>query len=279
MDNSDTTDWHIDREIKDYQSFIDYEWVKRVDDKVTGTPYQKFYDRLLFQWKGTANTSRMPVTVVQVCKAYNYGATRSNKPRPLRLINELASKSISNVLPSLNAEQVGRIIKNIRELESNVERDYKKLVPKFDKQEVWDTLLGIREFSIAILVAERICYANLFFAYEDFLIKVLKKITSRESIRTTDKKEFKKIIKEALSDDEAYNNYWGCDDINIPKLVRNAISHAGGDETDELKGVKHGIEVIDERLQITATHTRQLYVTLSQAVENLVDQLTLGGKC
>jgi sugar phosphate isomerase/epimerase len=38
--------------------------------------------------------------------------------------------------------------------------------------------------------------------------------------------------------------------VNAARLVRNALAHHGGKETDQLKKVSHGVDILDGVLQV-----------------------------
>lgn len=58
--------------------------------------------------------------------------------------------------------------------------------------------------------------------------------------------------------------------MNIAKLVRHALSHAGGRETADLKKQKHGITLIKGVLQIVPHDNHNLLRRLRAGVERLV---------
>jgi hypothetical protein len=59
-------------------------------------------------------------------------------------------------------------------------------------------------------------------------------------------------------------------EINICKLVRNALSHADGSETADLKKQKHGVVVLKGKLQIVPDDNHKLLRRLRAGVEALV---------
>jgi hypothetical protein len=91
------------------------------------------------------------------------------------------------------------------------------------------------------------------------------------SLRSTDKKAFNDALRTALAEDIT-GPCWSHHEINIPRLIRHALSHNGGRVTEDLKNVsqKHGIEVIDEVLQIMPEDLHRMLRRLRKAVEETV---------
>jgi hypothetical protein len=58
----------------------------------------------------------------------------------------------------------------------------------------------------------------------------------------------------------------------VARLVRNALAHHGGMETDELKVVAHGVDVVDGVLQIMADDNRRLFDGLKEPVSKLAEK-------
>lgn len=265
-----STEWRIWSDRKAYTSFFDHDWAQRLGAIVAGTPYEEIFYQLAFQWKGTANASRLPHSVVSACSSFADGYINSDTPRPIRLINALESRVTFNVLPPLTLQQTIKIATNIRSLDAEMNNSYKDAAPSLDEDELWHNLLGESEFGLALLMLQRMCYSSLFFGYENFLVKALKQKSGRDSIRVGT--NFGGIIDQILGQGSS-QKYWTCKELEIPRLVRHALTHAGGDETVDLAKFDHEFEVIGGRVQITILDTRRLFITLSKSVELLLDSL------
>jgi hypothetical protein len=61
-------------------------------------------------------------------------------------------------------------------------------------------------------------------------------------------------------------------EVRAARLVRNALAHNGGKETDELKKIQHGIRVEGGVLQIMAPDTRRLFDVLKDRAYKLVEK-------
>ena len=131
------------------------------------------------------------------------------------------------------------------------------------------------EFQLAIWGSQRICFGAIYVAYEDFVRECIRlalgiaKYKPRGGI-TTIVADAARFFGQPLADD--------C--LNAPevwhsRLVRNALAHNGGKETDELKQVQHGIRVESGLLQIMAPDNRRLFNILKIRAYKLTEKAVL----
>ena len=60
--------------------------------------------------------------------------------------------------------------------------------------------------------------------------------------------------------------------VNVARLARNAIVHAGGRLDDKLRGMQHGLVGEDGVLQIMAADTKRLFDELKERATKLTDK-------
>jgi len=262
--------WRVWTQRESYRTFFDHDWAKRVAKRVKGTPYDDMVFKLCFQWKGAANTSAMPFILVEMCSAFSDGFMQSQKPHTLMLLDLLASRIGDKMRLPEDSEVRPKLLKGISELGNELSQELAMNPYSMDKDELWDGLTSNTELTMAILMSQRMCYSNLFFGYEDFLLRVVKHVTGKAKLRTG--YDFESHLDEAFGGSWKHD-LWQSDSLRVPRLVRHALAHVGGSETKELQKVKHGFEVIEGRLQITVLDTRALFTMLSATVEKLVNHL------
>jgi hypothetical protein len=59
--------------------------------------------------------------------------------------------------------------------------------------------------------------------------------------------------------------------VEAARLVRNALAHNGGRVTDELKTVSHGIDIVDQLLQVMPDDNRKLFDALKKRAFKLAE--------
>src|SRR5205809_4273827 len=114
---------------------------------------------------------------------------------------------------------------------------------------MWAQFMNEAPFRISLWASQRVAFVAFYNAYEAFIVDCLKIGTGRSQLRLTDKKPFNEALRSGLSKDISIP-CWPHHEINIARLVRHALSHNGGRETEDLKKQKHGIKLIGEELQV-----------------------------
>lgn len=264
------TEWRLWTDYDAYASFFDHDWAKRLSDKTQDTPFDKCFMHLAFQWKGAANVCALPRIAIDMCSSFATGYVNKSPSHPENLIEALKGRVLNNITPPLTDVQAEAVTQNISRLNMEVSKAMSENPYAFDTQALWSWLINQSEFGLAILMSLRSTYSSLFFGYEDFLIKIIRYKLQKPDIRTG--VDFYKSVDAALGSNMSVK-YWTRDELKVPRFIRHALAHAGGYETKDLKKISHGYEVVDGRIQITILDTRTLFVTLSEAVENLVDML------
>jgi hypothetical protein len=104
--------------------------------------------------------------------------------------------------------------------------------------------------------------------YEAFLVDCAKRVLGVTSLRATSD-EFKDALRKGFTKDISAP-CWTHHEINNARLVRHALSHAGGRETFDLKKQRHGVKLVDGVLQIVPHHNHNMLRRLRAGVDALV---------
>ncbi|MFI4861870.1 MAG: hypothetical protein ACIAXF_14450 [Phycisphaerales bacterium JB063] len=262
--------WRIWTDRKAYETFFDHDWARRVGRRVQKTPFDDMVFKLCFQWKGAANTSALPFILVDMCSSFSDGYINGQRPRPLILLDAIAGRLGDKMSLPQDSDVRVKMLEGISEIDLELTQKLAMNPYSMDKEELWDGLVVNSELAMAILMSQRMCYSNLFFGYEDFVVRVVKLVSGIDGVRSG--RNFDRHLEDTFGKHWKHD-LWQSEHIRVPRLVRHALVHAGGSETAELQKVKHGFEVIGGRLQITVLDTRELFARLSTTVEKLIDHL------
>jgi hypothetical protein len=245
----------IDITLENYASFYDDDWATQFLDAVERSAVEEGAFNLSFAWFGAARVCSMPRILIDMTEGYHNGFLKHRKP----FVRELAEKVSDEIKTRMRGSSIpktaiGRLTVETRkiadrmaEVRANVE---------FDRQWLWKSFLSEPQFAIIVVTAQRQSFAAIYFAYEHFLLECYKAKSGDSAARVD--REFGKRLKSTYG--EAVRDYcWSDPAVNIAKLVRHAIGHAGCSETPDLKKQKHGIPVKDGRLQIMVGHNRLLF--------------------
>jgi hypothetical protein len=273
-----------DKRLKSYTSLFDGAWAATVLDLSRGTKLDRCVFNLCHNWRALSNVYRVPWFIIHCISGFAVGNMTHQEPIGMALIQGLAERvpaemgDMTNMQRKKFAEAIRRIGGPIYQaLERAKEEQRKELQPESFWRMFLEHYAG-HEFGWVIWGSQRVCYGGVYHAYEDFV---------RECIRTV--RGGKKCplgggINEIISDVAKHFGKPLADyclntpEVNIARLVRNALAHNGGKETDQLKKLPHGIQIEDGVLQIMAPDTKKLFDVLKERAYKLLEKgITLPG--
>jgi hypothetical protein len=268
-------DRHIytDSDIKAYEGYMPDEWGERTIGPIPeGTVLERLLLDLSLSWRSASYTAQMPATSIRAMHAAAIG--RSNFVSPdssivmysERIIAQLCQRVPELVeyswLRARLAEELVKISADFRDKAAAVKHDY-------PVEPIWAQFMGDTAFRISLWSSQRVAYMAFYNAYEAFIVDCLKAGKGLKHLRSTDKKVFNEALRTGLGTDIS-GPCWSHHEINIARLVRHAISHNGGRETDDLKKQKHGIKLIGQELQIVPEDIHRMLRRLRKAVEEVI---------
>ncbi len=167
----------------------------------------------------------------------------------------------SSLRARIQAELV-TVTAEFRDQAASVKEDY-------PIEPIWADFMKDTPFRLSLWGSQRVAYVAFYNAYEAFLVDCLKVGKGASRLRTTDKAGFNDALRTALSKDIT-GPCWSHHEINIPRLVRHALSHNGGRATEDLKKQKHGVELVGDVLQIMPQDIHRMLRRLRKAVEEAI---------
>lgn len=136
-------------------------------------------------------------------------------------------------------------------------------------QDVWNGYLKITGFHAALWKLSEGMYCSIYYAYENLLVNLLRKIKG-EKIRVTDRNFSKQVIE--VYGDKFANKIWSSDFLSFSREVRNCIVHNGGMASNRLLEMKPHARIEKGNVIISASDTRNLYNKLKPLVYKLLDR-------
>jgi len=159
--------------------------------------------------------------------------------------------------------------KLLRELQtiSDAVRAEDERPPAFETEIVWQTMLKQSEFRLSIWGSQRLSYAAVYYAYEDFLARCYRLSTAQPGYRMGQgfSQDFRKRYGAGLRD-----YCWSDFNVNIARLTRHALVHNGGRLTSDLKKLSHGLRLCGEDIQVFPAFTKCLYELLKDRVSKFL---------
>ena len=257
--------------LDDYKGFFDHAWAKEFIDRQRLSS-QDLYDAafdLAFAWKGTSHTFRMPWLMVEALATFQDGINRDHQPLVFDICNDMADGFLEKIGKGLSGPKKGHIRTEIRRMGRRLDKARKSPLPPTDKRQMWDMLFSTDEFRISLSATQALCYGNLYFHFEAFLIRCMKVVTNESSIRVNDRK-FAQAVANVLGE-KVRGTCWDDEYVNVARMTRAALVHNGGRLTDTLARLEHPFEVLDDHIQIMAHHTVELFEELKPRANVIVD--------
>jgi hypothetical protein len=210
--------------------------------------------------------------MVQNLKGFAVGMSKAYDPMALQFVAVVADKLSARMSTDLRHMQKKDLEANLQLLLAETKANRDKAVMEasgFDVEGYWQEALANSEFQLSLWGSQRLCYGGLYYAYEDFLLRVFKLVKADPNYRIQDK--FSKDFADAFG--VPLRDYcWSDQKVLAARFVRHALVHAGGRETKDVKGVKHGIKVADGELQIMAPNTVALFCLLKDRALKLTEE-------
>lgn len=136
--------------------------------------------------------------------------------------------------------------------------------PLYDRHVVWQEYLQRPEFRAALWKTAENSFVSIYYAYEDYFVRVLKILGKWDSLRITDR-DFKARAK-TIIEEQTFNRCWGDNRIEVAREIRHAITHNGGRPTSNLLRKSPLPRIENDDILISATDVRQLYELLKERV-------------
>jgi hypothetical protein len=268
-------DRHICTEanIKSYEGYIPDDWGEKTIGPIPeGTVLERLLLDLAISWRSASYTAQMPATTIRAMHAAALGRSKFVSPDSSivafseRIIGQLAQQ-----VPEIveNGALHARLISELATISTDFPDRAMAVKNEYPIEPIWAEFMNETPFRLSLWASQRIAFVAFYNAYEAFIVDCLKVGTGRSQLRSTDKKPFNEALRKALCKDVS-EACWFNPEINIARLVRHALSHNGGRETEDLKKQKHGVKVIGEELQVMPEDNHKMLHRLRKAVEEVV---------
>jgi hypothetical protein len=252
--------FYIDDKLDSYKTFLDHEWARRIDQQTAGTPLEEIFFDLQWAWKGAANTFYMPWLTVTTMVAVGLSAAKDHA-FPSRFTAALTDRLAQRM--ELTNMKTKKLMSELRQISEEVRAEDER-PPAVETEMAWRTMLRQTEFQLSIWGSQRLCYAAVYYAYEDFLVRCYRLTAGQPDYRVG--KGFSWDFRDQFSA-TLRDSCWSDPKINVARLTRHALVHNGGRLTSDLKKLNnHGLKLHGENIQAFPAFTKGLYELLKNRV-------------
>ncbi|HUE12885.1 MAG TPA: hypothetical protein VMR25_01865 [Planctomycetaceae bacterium] len=272
MDQPDRT-IHTETDIKAYRGYMPDDWgAKTVGPIPAGTVLERLLLDLLMSWRSASYTAQMPATTIRAIHATAIGKGSVVTPdSSIVAYSERIIGALVQRVPELteNGSLRSKLMAELTKITADFRDRAAAVTNDIPIEPIWTQFMDDIAFRMSLWESQRVAYVAFYNAYEAFVVRCLKVGTGRSSLRSTDKKTFNEALRSGLAKDVS-GPCWSHHEINIARLVRHALSHNDGHETEELSAQKHGIKLIGDELQIVPEDIHRMLRRLRKAVEEMI---------
>jgi hypothetical protein len=246
----------FDNRLDAYRPFFDHEWVKEFDALSVQSRVNPAAFSLILDWKGIGLVHRMPWLMIVSYKGLYEGFSETNPDFWQRLTQKFGEYVLQE--SKLSNMRKKELMEAVHRLGNQVEGEMVKAVSPLEPQVVWEKYLSMHEFPWSLWNSQKMAYAGLYYAYENFVQHVVgigKRDDDYRAKRFDDlKKDFGSFFVDKDTEFCLTN-----DELDTIRLVRNSLTHDGGRLSSKLKNKKHGVRVSDGRLSIFPEDVKGLF--------------------
>lgn len=245
-----------------YDGFFDHDWARLIGRKAKGSILEQAVFEIATSWKAASNARRLPLLAVQLVKSGIEGVVNTRTPMPLEAIRGLCDwiqrgggrRPDGKRRLRLPKDARQEIVKQIRTIEDRVqEADLNIQIPE---DTIWNSLIENPEMQLSLWASEQNAFCAVYFGYESFMIRTMKLLTERESLRTN---QLESTLTGKFNRDTA-KYLWKNMDRHLAEMKRDAFVHNGGRITKSLQGCKAKLSMVDdEQFVVLPEETNELF--------------------
>ena len=264
---------YVDTVLESYRNFFDNDWAASIVSiaRDSAQLLQMIYD-LTLEWRGAAYNAALPVELLEHVKSFYDGFVRSETPNTdLLQLSEALTARLGREIQEIGFDPVTlrRVQAKIIELGAQIQESVRNAPLTFPLEQAWDQYLNVLSYRITLWGSQRISYLAIYNSYENFLTQCVRIARGEAKYRMS--RDFSEHFKNAFGD-ELLDVCWTNQSINIARLARHALSHAGGRLTSDLSKQNHGFIVESNSIQVAPDKTKGLYDLLKGSVHALSEK-------
>lgn len=263
----------VDVRMQSYQPFFDHKWAEHLMAVAEPSPLRLAAFDLCAAWRGVSNTHAMPYLMLEQFRAFAKGLlqTEWHGAKWIGFVQQHLESDIGDGLTNMAKRKIRTSLGRL-EKKFNVTMDNAKFVElEKDILRMWDQHLENFEMQIILWGSQRLCYAAVYYAYEDFLTQAVALQKGDPQYRMPRRTEFGKDLANEFGRD-VRDRCWSELPVQVARVTRHALVHNGGRVTEELDKLSHGLTILDGEIQIMATDTSGLYSQLKGRATFLVER-------
>lgn len=260
MDDEPKLFVRIDDTRDSYKPFFDGQWAKHfLNDLTKNTPIDDAGFSLSASWRAAANTHSLPWVLVHSLEGMWNGSLIKREPlaAPLaRAYEEYIFKGVSGISHTKRKKMSA----DLREIGRKIAATADASNYPFETEKHWQDLVSTWHLRFAIWGSQRLCFAGLYYAFENFLRECIGVVRREVHYKFQNIGQLTNDAN-AIFGKDVVGRCISCEFVQTARRIRNAIAHSGGKMTSEqiLNSERVHYLVENGEIQIIAPNTRRLY--------------------
>lgn len=230
--------------------------------------------------EGSSNALSLPGLLVSTLESFTGRMTTADEVFAEKFLSAMVSALCHPgfLSPTLSGQQKDRLLAAVSGVKGAALCEAEMLKQQINYDAVWLSLVSgdskvSRAFLQTLWKLSEMCYCSLYFSYEDFVVKSIRKLRKDDSINNRDGQKFKREFIHAVSED-AYLNFYESDRVKVHREIRNALAHRGGEPNEYLIGKNgKGVELVHGVVAVGSPHGWNLLQCVCQWSGGFLDAI------
>jgi hypothetical protein len=262
----------IDDRIESYSGFLESGFVRiAIEASDNSRQISILVNHLMADWRSISYAVAFPSLSSRSVESFHLGMT-SVGPVDYSLtgLMEALLVRLQDRLPALRCDK--ELQQDLRAELNNLIAQIGGLKDKSDRlvsaHAVWSEIIKQHPMHMGIHEIMRLSYIGIFACYEEFLVRSVRLLSSRNDLQSTSKK-FRQILNETLGKDKT-DICWSSREISNIRKIRNALTHAGGRLKDNDSVIPGTIYLDRDCMHVFPEHITCMYLSLKPAILTLI---------
>ncbi len=261
----------IDSRPRDFQGFYDHVWARQIGKRVSShSRLSQTIGELLMAWKSSSNAFRSFWLLANLSQITISSFVKERPAGSEQLLNALIQRVRLRRPDNFQADMIKILADELFDAKLQCDAERSRFLEDFSVQNVWKQYIHNQEIQLAIEGMKLQTYSAIVFAYEYFILNVIRIVGEDEELDPRGANAFAKELLLRFDDSDFVDKIWKSPYLAKARSIRNSIAHTGGKIKDDDRqyesedGIYHCVMADD---------INSLYLCLQNNVDEIVKRV------